>query len=112
MHVFLKYLSPIVAIFFAVALGVGAATVIGTDIETEGAITADGTITAATLTAPFVLADALQLSPIGEEFEAPVCAVGTDGTLVYRTQTGVLCVCNGTDYVQVASTTQTCPWLE
>lgn len=37
-----KYLTPIVALFFATALGVTAATTIGTDIVTEGIIAATG----------------------------------------------------------------------
>ncbi|MCR4274722.1 MAG: hypothetical protein NUW02_01580 [Candidatus Campbellbacteria bacterium] len=40
-----KYLTPVVALFFATALGVTAATTIGTDIVTGGILTVTGTST-------------------------------------------------------------------
>lgn len=76
-----KLLTPVVVLFFAAALGVTAATTIGTDIETEGTITADegGTFGGdVTITATEDSLDGIIMDPNGNYF-----TVGGDTDLPY-----------------------------
>ncbi len=167
-----KFLTPIVVLFFAAALGVTAATTIGTDITTEGDITVDGTTTAAVLQAgggeglwlgfseetgdptldiydpneegydlkinnsvggSTIVENSsggniqinasgggdVELISSGGKVEtetitytptsSPIdCDETTQGTLGWANGDSQLCVCNGTSYVHVASTTELC----
>lgn len=146
MEKFSRWLTPIVAIFFATALSVTASSTIGTDITTGGDLTVDGD---ATFQGSFVALPNSVTSGGGTTFDTagdgtnwtftasgggnivlnpgsgetilqgrarfapaeaePVaCGAGTAGTVVYSSGAHALCVCDGTDYVQVSDTAQAC----
>lgn len=60
-----RYLSPILALFFAAALGVGAATVIGTSIMTEGDLDVAGNASADAIVATSTLTVGTNLNYYG-----------------------------------------------
>lgn len=68
-----KYLTPVVALFFATALGVTAATTVGTDIVTDGNLTVNGTVT-------FSSADLLSLPVSVESGSGTTFDTGGDGS--------------------------------
>jgi len=120
---FVKYTTPIVALFFAAALGVTAATTIGTDITTEGALTVSGTTT---------ISNSFTVDVAGgsDEFTVTDGAVETAGCNFYGTQSDINnavgacgagltcdwyydvasgpCYCNGTDWVDFSDDTTVC----
>ncbi len=59
-----------------------------------------------TLGGETILQGRVRLAPVSAD--PVVCAVGSAGTIAYSGTSNYLCVCDGTSYVQVASTTQAC----
>ncbi len=91
----LGVLAPVVTLFFAAAIGVGAATLIGADITTDGDVTTSAVITSL-----------LTLTP---ETDNVSC---TEGDVAYSDNDGQLCFCADDDaWYHVASTTESCQFV-
>lgn len=96
-----KYLTPVVALFFATALGVTASSTIGTDITTGGNldVTGNTTITGTLgVTGTTTLNSNVLFEGTSSE---PVCDGGVAGAVRYANGDNQLCFCNGTGWFQV-----------
>jgi len=56
------------------------------------------------------LSERVRLVPVG--IEPVACGAGTSGTILYNDLFNYLCVCDGTNFMQVASTTQFCSFSD
>ncbi len=103
-----KFLTPVVALFFAIALGATAATTIGTDIVTEGdlevtgAATLDGGLTVTgDVTFDVGVNGCVLVNNVnycGAQGSEPYSCSGAGVGMYFDTDDGEFCFCNGTGW--------------